>query len=168
MQLFKHNFIGPGSDVPAPDMGTGPREMAWIKDTYTTMLNRDDINGNACVTGKPIPQGGVQGRNEATGLGLFYGVREFCSHEPTMKKLGYKTGLTDKTCVVQGFGNVGSWSAKFLSLSGCKVCKKEASMQDNNDLYHRLLVFLSTTLQSITPMVWMSTSYLHTRRSTRR
>ena len=55
--MFKHNFIGPGSDVPAPDMGTGAREMAWIKDTYTTMLNRDDMNGLACVTGKPIAQG---------------------------------------------------------------------------------------------------------------
>ena len=55
--MFKHNFIGPGSDVPAPDMGTGPREMAWIKDTYTTMLNRDDMNGLACVTGKPLAQG---------------------------------------------------------------------------------------------------------------
>jgi glutamate dehydrogenase (NAD(P)+) len=121
LELHKHAFIGPGIDVPAPDMGTGGREMSWIKDTYTTMLDRTDLNGIACVTGKPIAQGGIEGRTEATGLGLYYGLREFCSHEPTMKKLGFKVGMKDKRCVVQGFGNVGSWSAKFLSQSGAKV-----------------------------------------------
>ncbi len=95
--------------------------MAWIKDTYTTMLDRSNLNGLGCVTGKPINQGGIMGRTEATGLGVYYGLREFCDHAPTMKKLGYKTGLADKRVVVQGFGNVGSWSAKFVSEAGCKV-----------------------------------------------
>ena len=121
LELHKHNFIGPGIDVPAPDMGTGPREMTWIKDTYCNMLARGDLNGAACVTGKPINQGGVHGRNEATGLGLCFGVREFCRHGPTMKKLGLLPGIEGKRIVIQGFGNVGSWSAKFLEKSGAKI-----------------------------------------------
>jgi glutamate dehydrogenase (NAD(P)+) len=121
LELHKHSFIGPGVDVPAPDMGTGPREMTWIKDTYCNMLERGDLNGVACVTGKPINQGGVHGRNEATGLGLFYGVSHFCDHADIMKKLGLTPGIAGKRVVVQGFGNVGSWSAKFLAQGGARV-----------------------------------------------
>lgn len=121
LELYKHSFIGPGTDVPAPDMGTGEREMAWIKDTYATMLDRTNINSLGCVTGKPINQGGILGRTEATGLGVFYAIQEFCRNEKLMWKLGFETGLLDKTSVVQGFGNVGSWAAKFLNDHGSKV-----------------------------------------------
>ncbi len=121
VELHRHGFIGPGVDVPAPDYGTSSREMAWIKDTYCSILERKDINGAGCVTGKPIHDGGIVGRNEATGLGLFYVLREFVNHTSTMDKIGLTTGIKDKKCIVQGFGNVGSWSAHFLHKDGAKV-----------------------------------------------
>ncbi|HNJ95542.1 MAG TPA: glutamate dehydrogenase, partial [Ferruginibacter sp.] len=74
-----------------------------------------------CVTGKPITQGGVRGRKEATGLGVFFGIREVCNMEDVMKKLGLKTGVEGKTVVVQGLGNVGYHSAKFFREGGAKV-----------------------------------------------
>jgi glutamate dehydrogenase (NAD(P)+) len=85
-ELIKKNFIGPGVDVPAPDYGTGDREMAWIADTYLTMTPTA-LDGSACVTGKPVTQGGVRGRTAATGRGLFYAVREACSNLEDMKAL---------------------------------------------------------------------------------
>lgn len=85
MELCQKNFIGPGVDVPAPDVGTGPREMSWIQDTYR-QFNPNDVNASACVTGKPIHQGGVRGRNEATGLGVYYGIREFLTYPEVQKK----------------------------------------------------------------------------------
>ena len=85
--MIKKNFIGPGTDVPAPDYGTGEREMAWILDTYSSM-RPGDIDAAGCVTGKPVTQGGVRGRREATGLGVFYGIREVCKMADIMKKLG--------------------------------------------------------------------------------
>src|SRR5215831_20514642 len=99
-ELTRKNFIGPGTDVPAPDYGTGEREMAWIQDTYESM-KPGEIDGLASVTGKPVSQGGVRGRKEATGLGVFYGVREVCNTADTMKKLGLPLGVQDKTIVVQ-------------------------------------------------------------------
>ncbi len=119
-ELAKKNFIGPGIDVPAPDYGTGAREMSWIVDTYAS-LNPGELNAQACVTGKPVSQGGVRGRTEATGLGVFYGVREACSHEDDMSKLGLTTGLKGKTVVVQGLGNVGYHTAKFFEGGGAKI-----------------------------------------------
>ncbi|MCC7298479.1 MAG: Glu/Leu/Phe/Val dehydrogenase [Bacteroidia bacterium] len=119
-ELVKKNFIGPGIDVPAPDYGSGEREMGWIADTYMAM-NAGDVNGLGCVTGKPVSQGGVRGRKEATGLGVFYGIRELCTNEKTMKKLGLTTGIEGKTVVVQGLGNVGFHSAKFFRQGGAKV-----------------------------------------------
>ena len=88
-ELVKKNFIGPGTDVPAPDYGTGPREMGWIVDTYAS-LNPGEIDAFGCVTGKAVSQGGVRGRTEATGLGVFYGVREMCNDADMMKKLKMK------------------------------------------------------------------------------
>jgi len=105
-ELCKKNFIGPGIDVPAPDYGTSPREMSWIVDTYAS-LNPNDLNAQACVTGKPISQGGVRGRAEATGLGVFFGVREACSIREDMEKLGLPVGIAGKRVIVQGLGNVG-------------------------------------------------------------
>ena len=119
-ELIKKKFIGPGIDVPAPDYGTGAKEMAWILDTYTT-FNPDQIDAYGCVTGKPVNLGGIRGRTEATGLGVFYGIREFCDQAEDMKALKLNTGLEGKTVVVQGFGNVGYWSAKFFQNAGAIV-----------------------------------------------
>jgi glutamate dehydrogenase (NAD(P)+) len=119
-ELVKKNFIGPGIDVPAPDYGTGEREMAWIVDTYAS-LKPGEIDAAGCVTGKPITQGGVRGRREATGLGVFYGIREVCNMPEVMNKLGLPLGIQGKTVVVQGLGNVGYHSAKFFREGGAKV-----------------------------------------------
>ncbi|XP_004348934.1 glutamate dehydrogenase [Capsaspora owczarzaki ATCC 30864] len=104
MELCQKNFIGPGIDVPAPDMGTGGREMTWIKDTYQ-QFNSSDVDALACVTGKPLTQGGVRGRNEATGLGVYYGIREFLTYEEVQKKTGLTEGIKGKRFVIQGVGN---------------------------------------------------------------
>lgn len=116
-ELVKKNFIGPGIDVPAPDYGTGEREMAWIVDTYSS-LKPGDIDAAGCVTGKPITQGGVRGRKEATGLGVFFGIREVLNMPDEMKRLGLTTGVTGKKVIVQGLGNVGYHSAKFFRENG--------------------------------------------------
>ena len=105
-ELKKKNFIGPGIDVPAPDYGTGAREMSWIVDTYNS-LSAGELNSLACVTGKPVAQGGIRGRTEATGRGVFYGVRGACDVEEDMKSLGLEPGLEGKRFIVQGLGNVG-------------------------------------------------------------
>jgi glutamate dehydrogenase (NAD(P)+) len=119
-ELVKKNFIGPGIDVPAPDYGTGEREMAWIVDTYSS-LKPGEIDAAGCVTGKPVSQGGVRGRKGATGLGVFYGIREVCNMPDVMKKLGLTTGIEGKTVVVQGLGNVGYHSAQFFREGGAKI-----------------------------------------------
>jgi len=116
-ELYKKNFIGPGIDVPAPDFGTGSREMAWIADTYVS-LAADKLEALGCVTGKPIAQGGIRGRSEATGRGIAFATCEACSIEEDMKALGLTTGIEGKRIVVQGLGNVGHNAAKFLEQSG--------------------------------------------------
>jgi len=119
-ELIKKKFIGPGTDVPAPDYGTGEREMSWILDTYTAM-HPGEIDAAGCVTGTPITQGGVRGRREATGLGVFFGVREVCNMPDIMGKLGLSVGVEGKNVVVQGLGNVGYHSAKFFQDAGAKI-----------------------------------------------
>ena len=119
-ELVKKNFIGPGIDVPAPDYGTGEREMSWIMDTYQS-LNPGEINAAGCVTGKPVTQGGVRGRKEATGLGVFFGIREVCNMPEVMAKLGLTIGVEGKKVVVQGLGNVGYHTAKFFREHGSIV-----------------------------------------------
>ena len=119
-ELVKKNFIGPGIDVPAPDYGTGEREMAWIVDTYAS-LKPGEIDAAGCVTGKPITQGGVRGRKEATGLGVFFGIREVCNMPDIMKRQGLTLGIIGKKVVVQGLGNVGYHSAKFFREHGAIV-----------------------------------------------
>jgi len=116
-ELVKKNFIGAGIDVPAPDFGTGAREMAWIVDTFTA-LAPDKLDGAACVTGKPIAQGGIRGRAEATGRGVAIVTCEACSVEEDMKALGLSRGLAGKRVIVQGLGNVGHNTAKFLVEQG--------------------------------------------------
>ena len=106
-ELVRKNFIGPGVDVPAPDMGTSEREMAWIADTYN-MLHPNGLDNLACVTGKPVTQGGIRGRREATGRGVLYALREFFQHQDLVKLTGLSGSMVDKRVVVQGIGNVGS------------------------------------------------------------
>ena len=135
-ELIKKSMIGAGIDVPAPDYGSGPREMAWIADTYAT-FKYDDLNALACVTGKPIGQGGIQGRTEATGLGLFFGVREAMSHDEDMKAIGLTAGIAGKRIIVQGLGNVGYYSAKFCSEGGgilVGIAEREGGIYDENGL----------------------------------
>ncbi len=116
-ELIRKSFIGPGVDVPAPDYGTGSREMAWILDTYNTIAD-DKLDALACVTGKPVGQGGIRGRTEATGRGVFFGIRQACSYAEDMKALGLEPGLEGKKVVVQGLGNVGYHAAKFVQEGG--------------------------------------------------
>ncbi len=113
-ELAKRDLINPSQNVPAPDMGTGEREMAWIADQYRRM-NTTDINGAACVTGKPINAGGIHGRTEATGRGVQYALREFFRHSEDVKIAGLTGKLDGKRVVVQGLGNVGYHAAKFLT-----------------------------------------------------
>ena len=119
-ELVKKNFIGPGTDVPAPDFGTGSKEMAWIADTYAS-LSSGELNALACVTAKPVSQGGIRGRTEATGRGVFYGIREACDDGEMMKSLGLTRRLDGKRIVIQGLGNVGYHAAKFLQEGGAII-----------------------------------------------
>lgn len=112
-ELINKGFISPGENVPAPDMGTGQREMAWIADTYR-QLRPNDINYLGAVTGKPVATGGIRGRVEATGRGTQYVIREFFRHPEDMKRLKFTGSIAGKRTVVQGLGNVGYHAAKFL------------------------------------------------------
>ncbi|MDZ7806207.1 MAG: Glu/Leu/Phe/Val dehydrogenase [Gracilimonas sp.] len=142
-ELIKKGFIGPGIDVPAPDYGTGAREMGWILDTYRQM--KDDLNAEACVTGKPIQQGGVRGRTEATGRGVYFGIREACNNKKDMKNIGLETGVEGKTFVVQGLGNVGYHATKYLTEAGAKlvgVAEIEGSIYDENGIdFEKLMAY---------------------------
>lgn len=119
-ELIRKHFIGPGVDVPAPDFGSGEKEMAWIADTYQA-INSGDLNALACVTGKPVGQGGIRGRKEATGRGVYFGVREACDFPTDMRALGLSAGLAGKRVIVQGLGNVGSHAAQFLQAGGAVI-----------------------------------------------
>lgn len=120
-ELAKRDLISPSQNVPAPDMGTSEREMAWMVDQYRRM-NTTDINASACVTGKPLHAGGIAGRTEATGRGVQYALREFFRHPEDVARTGLKGGLEGKRIIVQGLGNVGYHLAKFLSEEdGCRI-----------------------------------------------
>jgi glutamate dehydrogenase (NAD(P)+) len=136
-ELIKKNIIGPGIDVPAPDYGTGPREMAWIADTYA-QFKYEETDALACVTGKPVGQGGIRGRKEATGLGIYFGLREAMSEPETMKKLGLSTGMSGKRVIVQGLGNVGYHAAFFCQTEGqaliVGIAEREGGIYNANGL----------------------------------
>jgi len=135
-ELVKKNFIGPGIDVPAPDYGTGAREMAWIADTYAA-FNPGQIDAIGCVTGKPVSHGGIRGRTAATGRGIFYGVREAVNKKNDMKKLGLEPGIQNKRVIVQGLGNVGYYTAKFFQEAGADIiaiAEYEGAIYDTNGL----------------------------------
>ncbi|MGN6296601.1 MAG: Glu/Leu/Phe/Val family dehydrogenase [Ginsengibacter sp.] len=135
-ELIKKNFIGPGTDVPAPDYGTGEREMAWILDTYVAM-HPGEIDAQGCVTGKPVSQGGVRGRREATGLGVFYGLTEICNMHTLMDKAGLPLGIKGKKICIQGLGNVGYHSALFFQQAGAiivGIAEYEGAIKNYNGL----------------------------------
>jgi glutamate dehydrogenase (NAD(P)+) len=119
-ELVTKNFIGPALDVPAPDYGTGAREMAWIVDTYTA-LSGNQLDSAGCVTGKPIALGGIRGRAEATGRGVYFGVREALADRDWTRAKGIEPGLEGKTFVVQGLGNVGYHAALYLAQGGARM-----------------------------------------------
>ncbi|WP_462265792.1 Glu/Leu/Phe/Val family dehydrogenase [Mucilaginibacter sp.] len=120
VELTKKNFLGPSIDVPAPDYGSGEREMSWIADTYATM-NPGQLDALGCVTGKPIALHGIAGRREATGRGVAIAAREAVSVGEDMQKIGLTAGLSGKRVIVQGLGNVGYYSAKFLAEFGATI-----------------------------------------------
>ncbi|ABF64882.1 Glu/Leu/Phe/Val family dehydrogenase [Ruegeria sp. TM1040] len=136
-ELAKRDLINPSQNVPAPDMGTGEREMAWMADQYARM-NTTDINARACVTGKPLNAGGIAGRVEATGRGVQYALQEFFRYEEDKAKAGLSGTLDGKRVIVQGLGNVGYHAAKFLSEEdGCKivaVIERDGGLYDENGL----------------------------------
>lgn len=136
-ELIKRDMINPAQNVPAPDMGTGEREMAWIADQYKRM-NTTDINGVACVTGKPTNGGGIQGRTEATGRGVQYALHAFFRDRDGLAKANLSGTLEGKRVVVQGLGNVGYHAAKFLSEEdGCKIIaiiERDGALYDEEGL----------------------------------
>lgn len=136
-ELIDAGYMGPSINVPAPDMGTGEREMAWMADTYR-MLHPNDINGLGCITGKPVTSGGIKGRTEATGRGVQYAVREFFRHPEDMRIAGLDGTLEGKRIVIQGLGNVGYYAAKFFAEEdGAKIIsiiEWDGALIDDNGL----------------------------------
>ena len=121
IEMFKKNMIGSGIDVPGPDMGTNSSTMNWMKDTINTYYGEKDLFSSGCVTGKSLEHGGIDGRTESTGLGVFYGIREAFDNEALCEKLQCFKGLKNKTYIVQGYGNVGYHASKFLQKAGAKL-----------------------------------------------
>ncbi|MFN8319157.1 MAG: Glu/Leu/Phe/Val dehydrogenase [Saprospiraceae bacterium] len=143
VELIRKNFIGPSLDVPAPDYGTGEREMAWILDTYQTFKG-GEIDAAGCVTGKPVNQSGIHGRTEATGRGVYYGLRELCNDAKMMAKVKLETGIAGKTMVIQGLGNVGSYAGKICQQEGgvrvIGVSEQEGTIVSDKDINIEKLV----------------------------
>lgn len=122
MELIKKGFIGAAVDCLGPDMGTNEQTMTWIKDTYMNVKGETDINAEGCCTGKFINQGGIAGRAESTGLGVYYAVRELLGLQSFCDRAGFKgKGIRDKSFIVQGFGAVGYWASKFIERDGGKI-----------------------------------------------
>mgnify|MGYP006260074727 FL=1 len=152
-ELIERDMINPARNVPAPDMGTSSREMAWIADEYKRM-HPADINSLACVTGKPVGKGGISGREEATGRGVQFIIREFFRNKEDFKLAHFKGGLKGKKIAIQGFGNVGFHVAKFLqeeddciieailefngairNKNGINVCEAQDFFRQNNTFH---------------------------------
>lgn len=121
IKLAKKNSIGAAVDVPGPDVGTGEREMSWMKSTYQAFYGHGDINSDAVTTGKYLNQFGIGGRTESTGLGVFTCAKQLLNNETIAKKLKTSVGLKGKTFIIQGFGNVGYWASKYFTEEGAKL-----------------------------------------------
>ncbi|KAK9504952.1 hypothetical protein O3M35_009118 [Rhynocoris fuscipes] len=121
LELIKKNIVGPGIDVPAPDVNTSPREMSWFVDTYIKTLGATNINAQGIITGKPLFLGGLNGRLSATGRGCMNATHYFVSQSDLMDVIGLSPGLPGKTVIIQGFGNVGYHAARYFDKAGCKV-----------------------------------------------
>jgi len=137
MELIKKGFIGAAVDCLGPDMGTNEQVMTWIKDTYMSIKGEHDINAEGCCTGKYIQQGGIKGRAESTGLGVYYATRELLNDKSFGEKCGLSTGIKDKTFIVQGFGAVGYWASKFIEQYGGKittVCEYNSAIHNADGL----------------------------------
>ncbi|MGY4878602.1 Glu/Leu/Phe/Val family dehydrogenase [Vreelandella aquamarina] len=136
-ELISKGYLSPSANVPAPDMGTGPREMSWMVDTYRQMFP-NDINYMGALTGKPVEHGGVRGRNEATGRGVQYALRELFRHPDEIKRCGLSGTLAGKRVIVQGLGNVGFHAAHFLQIEdGCLVTgiiERDGALVNQNGL----------------------------------
>lgn len=113
-ELARKEYLSPSLSVPAPDMGSSSREMAWIADAFKSMFP-EDLNQSACVTGKPLNRGGIPGRTEATGKGVQFALREYFHHPDELEAAGINDGLSGQRVIIQGLGNVGYHTAKFLS-----------------------------------------------------
>lgn len=121
LELAKKNFIGPQIDVLGPDMGTNEQTMTWIKDTYCYLYGEKEINAMGCATGKFISQGGIAGRTESTGLGVYHVLNTLMKDERYATKAGLSTGLKGKRIIIQGFGNVGYHFAHYCHKAGAKI-----------------------------------------------
>jgi len=121
LALAKKNFIGPGIDCLGPDMGTNEQTMTWIKDTYQYLYGETEINSEGCCTGKFVGQGGIQGRVESTGLGVFHVLNTLLANETFTEKANVNQGMKGKKIIIQGFGNVGYHFAHFCHKKGAKI-----------------------------------------------
>jgi len=121
ISLAKKNSIGAAIDVPGPDIGTGEREMSWMKDAYQTYYGHTDVNAAGCVTGKALNQSGIRGRTESTGLGVYYVTKTVLDNPDICRALNVRQGLRGKTFTVQGFGNVGYYASKFFTEAGARL-----------------------------------------------
>jgi glutamate dehydrogenase (NAD(P)+) len=142
VRLAKKNSIGAAVDVPGPDVGTGEREMSWMKSTYQAFYGYKDINSDAVTTGKYLNQFGISGRTEATGLGVFTCAKQLLNNESIAKKLKIQVGLKGKTFIVQGFGNVGYWASKYFTEEGSRlvgVAEHDGSIYNPNGIDYQAL-----------------------------
>jgi len=137
IEMARKGFIGPDFDVPAPDIGTSEKEMSWMMNTYKSIIGHDDMNPAASVTGKPMSQGGIHGRVSATGRGVYHGIDTFLNSDYCMNRVGLEPGLKNKTFIIQGFGNVGLHSCRYLTRHGAKcigIIEEDVSIFNDNGI----------------------------------
>jgi glutamate dehydrogenase (NAD(P)+) len=142
IRLAKKGSIGASVDVPGPDVGTSEREMSWMKSTYQAYYGTKDINADAVTTGKYKNQGGISGRTESTGLGVFTCAKQLLNHPVIAKNLKVVPGLQDKTFILQGFGNVGYWASKYFTEDGAKlvgVAEHDGSIYNSEGIDYQAL-----------------------------